>query len=80
MLLAGILAALIVLSGITAAQPVGNGSGPSGPCRDQSVSVVAEGQTARHQELSHPSPGPRPIGDPSRFETALQVGRAGPGL
>jgi len=74
-LLAGILAALVVLIGVLVTQKGGIGSGPSGPPRDRSEPVVADGQTVRRSELSNPPHTPKPVGDPERIKETLRPGK-----
>ena len=71
-LLVGILVALVVLIGVLVTQRGGYVSGPS-PVR--SGPVVADGQTVRRAELSHPPPSPKPVGDPDRIKETLLEGK-----
>jgi len=71
-LLAGILVALVVLIVVLVTQRGGGDSGPSGPAREHSEPIIADGQTVRRSDLSHPPPSPKPVGDPDRIKETLR--------
>ncbi len=74
-LLAGILAALVVLIGVMATQKGCESPGPPGSPPERTGPVVAEGQTVRRSELINPPPSPKPVGDPERIKETLRAGK-----
>jgi hypothetical protein len=76
----GILAAVVFLLLILVVLRGADGSGPSGPDRDRSEQVNAEGRMARGSARFHPPPGPHAgrLSGPER--EGIKARHAGPGL